>query len=93
MMDDSEIVMVQAADYALDCLQKNPMVTPEEIISDLIKKNKLKASMESKIVGVAAVNEILSLKKQNRHMTKKQLLQALVNNRHEFKQRVRGEEQ
>jgi hypothetical protein len=92
MKDDSEIVMVQAADYALDCLQKNPMVTPEEIISDLIKKNKLKSSVESKIFGVAAVNEILVLKKQNRHMSKKQLLQALVNNREEFMKRIQDEE-
>jgi len=91
MVNDSEIVMIQAADYALDCLQKNPMITPEEIISDLIKKNKLKSSMESKVFGIAAVNEILRLKKQNKHMSKKQLLQALVNNRTEFMQRVRGE--
>jgi hypothetical protein len=91
MKDDSEIVMIQAADYALDCLQSNPMITPEEIISDLIKHNKLKSSTESKLFGIAAVNEILNLKKQNRHMTKKQLLQALINNRVEFMQRIRGE--
>jgi hypothetical protein len=91
--DDSEIVMVQAADYALDCIEKNPSIMPEEIISDLIRKNKLRASTESKVFGIAAVNEILVLKKQNRHMSRKQLLQALITNRAEFMKRVRGEEE
>ena len=93
MKDDSEIVMVNAASYALDAHEKNSMITPEEIIADLIKNNKLKSSMESKVFGIAAVNEILNLKKQNRHKTKKQLLQSLVNNRAEFMQRIRGEEE
>ncbi len=88
MSKEVEIAMVHAADYALDYLEKNQGAIPDEIISSLIKSNKIKAKPEDKVLAIASVDEIIKLKKQNKHKTKKQLLQMFVNNKDEFLRRI-----
>jgi len=93
MIKDSEVAMVNAAVYALEYQDKHPSADIEEIIRNVIRNlDVLRTKKELKILGVAASNEILKIKKENKGKSHKQLLQIFVNNTGEFLARVNSEE-
>jgi len=90
---DSEIVMVNAALFALEYQEKHPYADTEEIIREVINNlNTLRAEKELKRLGIAASNEILKIKKQNKFKNNKQLLQSFINSSNEFLARVNSDE-
>lgn len=89
MIKNSEIVMVNAASYALDYQDKNPVADVEEIIQKVIENlDALGTKIDFKIFGIAAANEALKLKKENKHKTNKQILQMFVNDSKSFAERI-----
>ena len=92
MIKHSEIAMVSAASYALDYQDKNIDADIEEIIQKVIENlDALGTKIDLKIFGIAAVSEILKLKKENKHKTNNQTLQIFVNNSKGFLDRMNEE--
>lgn len=80
MKKNKEIAMVHAADYALEYLNKKPEADAEEIIKNFLKNfESLDVKKNGEIYSVAAISEILKLKRANKGKLKKQLMQMLVN--------------
>jgi ATP-dependent protease Clp ATPase subunit len=94
MIKDAEVAMVNAATYALEAQEKNIGADVDEIIKHFLKDSSYDIKSELKIYSVAAINEILKLKraKENRGKTNKQLIQMFVNNVPEFSRRIKDEE-
>jgi len=89
MIKNSEIAIVSAASYALDYQDKNPGVDVDEIIQKVIENlDVLETKIDLKILGIAAANEALKLKKENKHKTNKQILQIFVNDSKKFIEKV-----
>ncbi|MEK6824061.1 MAG: hypothetical protein AABY06_03430 [Nanoarchaeota archaeon] len=89
MIKHSEIAMVNAASYALEYRDKNPGADIEEIIRKVIENlDDLRTEKSIKVFGIAAVSEILKLKKENKHKTNKQILQMFVNNTKGFLEKI-----
>lgn len=85
MINNSEIVMINAASYALDYQDKNPGADLEKIVQKVIENlDNLRIKKDIKIFGIAAASEALKLKKENKHRTNKQILQMFVNNSKNF---------
>lgn len=85
MIKNSEIAMINAANYALEYQDKNPGADIEEIIKKVIENlDALETKRNLKIFGIAAANEALKLKKENKHKTNRQILQMFVNNIKKF---------
>jgi hypothetical protein len=94
MIKDAEVAMVNAATYALEAQEKNIGADVDEIIKHFLKDSSYGIKSELKIYSVAAINEILKLKKakENRGKTNKQLVQLFVNNIPEFSRKITEEE-
>lgn len=89
MIKDSEIAMINAASFALDYQDKNPMADTEETIQKVIENlDNIGVKIDVKIFGIAAASEALKLKKENKHKTNKQILQAFVNNSKSFIEKI-----
>jgi hypothetical protein len=82
MIKDVEIAMVHAANYALEYQDKKYNADIEEIIKQFLNKfNYLYTKSKLKIYSVAAISEVLKLKrdKNNRNLNNKQLMQMFTN--------------
>ena len=83
MIQDKEVAMVHAADYALEYLNKEPKASTEEIIKQFLKTFESRDIQRNmKIYSVAAISEIVKIKenKENKNKLKKQLLQIFIQN-------------
>jgi hypothetical protein len=83
MIQDKEVAMVHAADYALEYLNKHPQANAEIIIKDFLKTFESKdIQRDMKIYSIAAISDIIKIKenKENRGKLKKQLLQIFIKN-------------
>lgn len=81
MIKDAEIAMVNAATFALDYQDKKYNAELEEIIKQFTKEpNYFNMKNGLQIYSVAAINEIIKMKrdKSNKTKTNKQLLQAFM---------------
>jgi hypothetical protein len=81
MIQDKEVAMVHAADYALEYLTKQSQASAEVIIKDFLKTFESRDIQRNmKIYSIAAISEILKIKenKENRGKLKKQLLQIFI---------------
>ena len=96
MIKDAEVAMVHAANYALEAQEKNIGADVDEIIKHFLKDSGEDIKRELRIYAVAAINEILKLKraKENKSKTNKQLIQMFVKDIPEFSRRIKedGEE-
>jgi len=75
-----EIVMVNAASKALEYLDKRPRAENEEIMKHVIISLGSDLKQNLRILGVAAANEILKMKRISPNAPHKELLQKLTNN-------------
>jgi hypothetical protein len=93
MIKDAEVAMVNAATYALEAQDRNIGADIDEIIKHFIKDSSHDIKSELKIYSVAAINEIIKLKraKENRNKTNKQLIQMFVKEIPEFSKRLKEE--
>jgi hypothetical protein len=83
MIQDKEVAMVHAADYALEYLNKESRASAEEIIKQFLKTFESKdIQRDMKLYSIAAISEIIKIKenKENRGKLKKQLLQIFIQN-------------
>lgn len=81
MIKDAEIAMVNAATFALDYQEKKYNAEIDEIIKQFMKQpNYFNMKSGLQIYSVAAINEIIKMKrdKTNKTKTNKQLLQAFT---------------
>ncbi|MCX5703460.1 MAG: hypothetical protein NT066_03095 [Candidatus Omnitrophica bacterium] len=94
MIKDVEVAMVNAATYALEAQERNVGAGVDEVIKHFLKDSSYDIKTELKIYSVAAINEILKLKraKENRGKTNKQLIQMFVNNIPEISRKIKEEE-
>ncbi|MEK6833484.1 MAG: hypothetical protein AABY32_05545 [Nanoarchaeota archaeon] len=90
MIKDAEVAMVHAANYALEAQEKNIGADVDEIIKHFLKDSGEDIKRELRIYAVAAINEILKLKraKENKSKTNKQLIQMFVKDIPEFSRRI-----
>lgn len=89
MIKNSEIAMVNAANYALQYQDQNPEADVDEIIRRVIQNLEvLRTEKNLKVFGIAAASEILKLKKENKNKTNKQILQMFVNDSKGFLEKV-----
>jgi len=92
MIKDGEVAMVNAATYALEAQEKNIGAGVDEIIKHFLKDSSYDIKNELKIYSVAAINEILKIKRGNKGKSNKQLIQMFVNNIPEFSRKLKEEE-
>jgi hypothetical protein len=94
MIKDAEIAMVNAATYALEAQERNIGASVDDVIKHFLMDSSYGIKSELKIYSVAAINEILKLKraKENRGKTNKQLVQMFVKTIPEFLKRLKDEE-
>lgn len=81
MIEDKEVAMIHAADYALEYLTKQPQASAETIIKDFLRTFESRdIQRDMKIYSVAAISDIIKIKenKENRGKLKKQLLQMFM---------------
>ncbi len=90
MIKNGEIAMVNAATYALKAQDRNPGASTEDVIKHFLQDSSQGMKSEIKIYAIAAINEVLKLKKDriNRGKTDKQLIQMFVNNISEFSRKI-----
>ena len=74
MIKDAEVAMVNAATYALEAQERNIGASVDEVIKHFLNDSSYGIKSELKIYSVAAINEVLKLKraKENRGKTNKQ---------------------
>jgi len=77
---DPEIVMINAASKALDYLEKRPHADNEEVMKHVILSFGSDFKQNLRILGVAAANNVLKMKRELPKATTKELLQKLTNN-------------
>jgi len=89
-----EVAMVNAANYALESQDKNIGADVDEIIKHFIKDSSYDIKSDLKIYSIAAINEILKLKRDraNKGKNNKQLIQMFVKNVPEISRRIKEEE-
>ena len=75
-----EIIMVNAASKALEYLNKRPKAENEEIMKHVILSFGADLKQNLRILGVAAANEVLKLKREFPNALDKEILQKLTNN-------------
>ena len=94
MIKDAEVAMVNAATYALEAQERNIGASVDDVIKHFLADSSYGIKSELKIYAVAAINEILKLKraKENRGQTNKQLVQMFVKTIPEFLRRLKDEE-
>jgi hypothetical protein len=91
MIKDAEVAMVNAATYALEAQERNPGASVDEVIKHFLADSSYDMKSDVKIYAVAAINEVLKLKraKENKAKTNKQLVQMFVNGVPEFSRRIK----
>jgi hypothetical protein len=89
MIKDAEVAMVNAATYALEAGERNPGAGVDEIIKHFLADSSYGMKSELKIYAVAAINEIIKLKRGNKGKSNKQLIQMFVNTVPEFSRRIK----
>ena len=94
MIKDAEIAMVNAAIYALEAQERNIGASVDDVIKHFLADSSYGIKSELKIYAVAAINEVLKLKraKENKGKTNKQLVQMCVKDIPEFSRRLKDEE-
>lgn len=76
MINDAEIAIVSAASKALELLKKDPYMPIEEIIKIVMLH--VNASSNAKIQAIAAVNGVVKIRREDRTMTDRQIVQQAV---------------
>ncbi len=78
MRDEKEIIMINAANMALEYKTKHPRNWDDDAVAHVMKH--LVASPRAKLYGVAAANEVLKMRKDPsfKKATDKQIMQALA---------------
>ncbi len=91
MIKDVEIAMVNAATYALGAQDRNPGASTEDVIRHFLQDSSNGMKSEIKIYAIAAINEILKLKRlrENKSKNNKQLMQMFVNGIPEFLRKIK----
>ena len=94
MIKNAEIAMVHAATYALEYQDKKIGADIEEIIKQFTNEFKYEIKPEAKIYSIAAINEILKMKrmKENKGKTNKQLIQAFMKKAPELSRQIQEDE-
>ncbi len=93
MIKDAEVAMVNAATYALGAQDRNPGASVDDVIKHFLQDSSHAMKSDVKIYAVAAINEVLKLKRDrmNRGKTNKQLIQMFVNSIPEFSRKLKAE--
>ena len=93
MIKNAELAMVNAATFALDYQEKKSNADVDEIIKKYMVSPGSDIKNELKIYSIAAINEVLKLKRDriNRGKTNKQLIQMFVNSLPEFYRKIKDE--
>lgn len=76
MIDDIEVAIVSAASKALQLLNKDPYMSFEEIIQNVMRS--IDASSDIKIKAIAAVNDIVKMRRQFKNLSDKQIIQNYI---------------
>lgn len=76
MIEDIEIAIVSAASKALELLNKDPYVSFEEIIQNVMRS--IDANSDIKIKAIAAVNDIVKMRRQFKNLSDKQIIQNYI---------------
>lgn len=82
MIKDAEIAIVGAVSTALQLMNKNPEITSEEIIQEVMSN--VEASSTAMIPAVASVNNAIKLKRHDSSMTDRQIVQQAVSDYKKF---------
>jgi len=82
MIKDAEVAMVNAASKTLEIMDINPNAETEVIIRHVLEN--LDAPSHMKVMGVAAANEVIKLRRAYQDRSDKQILQMFVDNIYEF---------
>lgn len=77
MIKDAEVAIVNASSRTLELLRRHPNITPEEIIKKVMKH--VNAEQESKISAISAVTNTIKLKKIEKDLADKKIIQLIVN--------------
>ena len=86
MIKQAEVAMVNAASKTLDIMEINPQADTEDIIRHVL--DNLEAPSHLRVMGVAASNEVIKMRRANPEMTSKQVLQLFVDNVYQFLARM-----
>ena len=82
MIKEAEIAIVSAVSKALELLNKNPNISSEEIIQEVMSD--VKAESTAKIAAIASVNNAIKLKRYDKTMTDRQITQQAVSDYKKF---------
>ena len=82
MIKDAEIAIVGAVSKALQIMNKDPYISPEEIIQNVMSS--IEAKSEAKISAVASVNNAIKLKRYDKNLTDRQIIQQAVSDYKKF---------
>ena len=82
MIKDAEIAIVGAVSKALQLMNKNPNISSEEIIQEVMSS--IQAKSTAKIYAVASVNNAIKLRRHDKGMTDRQITQQAVSDYKKF---------
>lgn len=82
MIKDAEIAIVGAVSKALQLINKNPNISSEEVIQEVMSSIDAKAN--AKIYAIASVNNAIKLKRHDSSMTDRQITQQAVSDYKKF---------
>lgn len=82
MIKDAEIAIVGAVSKALQLMNKNPNISSEEVIQEVMSS--LDAKSSAKIYAIASVNNAIKLKRHDTSMTDRQITQQAVSDYKKF---------
>ena len=78
MIKDKEVAIVSSSSKALEVLDITPNVSVEDLIKKLVPVIEVKE--EYKLVVIASINESYKLKKKEKNLSKKQIIQKVLSN-------------
>lgn len=76
MIKDTEIVIVSAVTKALELLDKDPTISPEKIIQQVMSS--VIAKSDAKIYAISSVNNAIKIKRNNLRFSNRQIVQGAV---------------
>jgi hypothetical protein len=76
MIKDAEIAIVGAVSKALQLMNKDPTISPEEIIQEIMSS--VNADSIVMIPAIASVNNAIKLKRHYKNMTDRQITQQAL---------------
>jgi len=82
MIKDAEIAIVSAVSKALQLINQNPTISPEEVIQEVMSS--VDARSAAKIPAIASVNNAIKLKRYDKTMTDRQITQQAVSDYKKF---------